>query len=322
MFIGVDHGTRAIRFASSGIRRLELPRGEAGRLSAESIIKLIEDTLGPGEVELVAITYSMGDGLTRITGIQDVMNRGLLQQDGAGLHVGGGTRVYDALRGTGWPAVLLPGIHRGSKIDPRMKVFSHGASPEKVGLAYQVFKKGEKSFVISDASANTVTLGVLEGRVVGALDAPICAPGMLHGPLDVEAIRAVDAGQITANRAFTYGGILRKMGFDSMEKCPADVWKRALESLALFTAMEVSAMLVLMRDLGESQPAIYIAGSLSSEIVDRVSRLLDRPALPLGNFAAAEGCARIARDVYEGEDCILGLEVDRRVRADLARRAI
>jgi len=320
MFIGIDHGTRAIRFASNNERHLELPRGDAGRLPAQRIIKLIEDNLGPGEVKLVAITYSMGDGLTKITRIQDVMNRGLLQQDGAGLHVGGGTRVFDALRDSGWPAVLLPGIHRGSDIDQRMKVFSHGASPEKVGLAYHVFKMGKKSFVVSDASANTVTLGALEGRIIGALDAPIFAPGMLHGPLDVEAIRSVDAGRMTANKAFTYGGILRKMGFDSMDKCPEDVWKRAVEALALFTAMEVSAMLVLMRDLGESQPAIYIAGSLSSEIADRVSQLLDRPALPLGHFAAAKGCAQIAHDVYAGEDCILGLEVDRRAVEEATRR--
>jgi len=77
---------------------------------------------------------------------------------------------------------------------------------------------------------------------------------------------------------------------------------------------------VLMRDLGESQPAIYIAGSLSSEIADRVSQLLDRPALPLGHFAAAKGCAQIAHDVYAGEDCILGLEVDRRAVEEATRR--
>lgn len=311
----MDHGTRAIRFASTRGGCYELRRSEAKALKPSRILELVEENLGfsSEDVDLVAMTYSMGDGICQIVRIEDAVNRGLLQQDGAGLHVGGGTRVYEALEGSGWPVVLLPGIHRGSDIDPRLKVFSHGMSPEKVGLAYHLLKSGVESSVISDASSNTVTLGVLKGRIVGAIDAPIFAPGLLHGPLDVEAIRAVDSGRCTANTAFTYGGILRKQGYGSPEETPREALVEALDALALFAAMEMSSMLVLMRDLGDNEPGLYLAGSPALQIVSRVSELLGQKVRPLGNFAAAGGCAQIAEDIYGGARAILGIEVDERI---------
>jgi putative methanogenesis marker protein 12 len=138
------------------------------------------------DVQLIAMSYSMGDGLTRIVRMEDAPNRGLVRQDGAGLHIGGGTNVFEAIRGSGWPAILLPGIHRGSDIDSWMKVFSHGMSPEKVGLAYYVYRKGVPSFIVCDASSNIVTFGVISGRIIGSIDAPIFGPGLIQGPLKVD----------------------------------------------------------------------------------------------------------------------------------------
>ena len=260
MFAGVDHGTTAIRFATSEGRCWELPRIEAGALSPESIIELFRQNLG-SEVQLIAMSYSMGDGLTEIVRLEDAPNRGLIQQDGAGAHVGGGTRVFEAIKSSGWPAILLPGIHRRSDIDNRLKVFSHGMSGEKVGLAYFVYKKEVPDFIVCDASSNTVTFGVLHGKIVGAIDAPIFAPGLTQGPLDVEAIRAVDSGKMTANQAFSSGGILAKLGYSTLEECDPEVRTHALDSLALFAAMEIKAMEVLLKDLGEASPALYLAGS-------------------------------------------------------------
>lgn len=314
MFLGVDHGTTAIRFATVDGQCWELPRKEASDLSPEEILRLIEKNLGLTRVDLIALTYSMGDGLNKIVRLEDAPNRGLLQQDGAGLHVGGGTRVFEAVRASGWPCVLLPGIHRGSDVDPRLKVFSHGMSPEKVGLAYGVYRSGVESFIISDASSNTVTFAVLKGRIVGAIDAPIFAPGLTQGPLDVEAIRNVDAGRVTANEAFTHGGILRRLGRANLDECTPDERGYALEALALFAAMEISALEVLMRDLGEIKPKLYLAGSPAPEIKARVSELLGREVLPLSRCDAARGCALIAKDVFFGCPTILGIEVDERAR--------
>lgn len=314
MFAGVDHGTTAIRFATSSGGCWELPRKEASTLTPERIIDTFRQNLG-SNVQLIALSYSMGDGLTKIMRLQDAPNRGLIQQDGAGLHVGGGTKVFDSIRDSGWPAILLPGIHRGSDIDPRLKVFSHGMSGEKVGLAYFVYRMGVHSFIVCDASSNTVTFGVLDGRIVGAIDAPIFAPGISQGPLDVEAIRAVDSGKMTANQAFSRGGILAKLGHLTLDECSPEMKKYALDSLALFAAMETRAMEVLLRDLGEASPALYLAGSPAEEIESQVSKLLGRKVRSLGRFSAAQGCAMIAEDVFNGSSSILGLNVDEKAQS-------
>jgi len=315
--LGVDHGTRAIRFANSEGKCYVIPREEAGGLAPSEITDRIREAFGLGEsgaekVELLALCYSMGDGLTEIVKIEDAENRGVISLDGAGLHVGGGTKVFDAVRESGWPAILLPGIHDRSEIDPRMKVFSHGASPEKVGLAYKVFKDGKNDFIISDASSNVVTLGIVGGKIAGAIDAPIFAPGLLHGPLDVAAIRKVDAGKMSANEAFTRGGILRKRGL-TLKDCTPEEKEGAFEALALFAAMELAAMGVLLRDLGAASPALYLAGDPASRIAGRVSQLLGREVLPLKSCDAALGGALIARDVFGGVRGVLGLRVDARV---------
>jgi putative methanogenesis marker protein 12 len=310
MFIGIDHGTTAIRFATEDGQCFELQRKEASRLSPDEIIERIKQNLGSEKVELVALTYSMGDGLKRIVRLEDARNRGLIRQDGAGAHIGGGTKVFEAIKGSHWPAILLPGIHRESDVDARLKVFSHGMSPEKVGLAYWVFNRGVDSFIISDASSNTVTFAVLKGRIVGAIDAPIFAPGLMQGPLDVEAIRNIDDGGITANEAFTRGGILRKMGKSAIDECDEEQKKHALETLALFAAMEIGALLVLLRDLGEDSPELFLAGSPAPLICGRVFELLGSDVSPLARCAAAQGCASIAKDVFAGAKSILGIDVD------------
>jgi putative methanogenesis marker protein 12 len=318
VFLGVDHGTRAIRFANSEGKCYVIPRAEAGGLAPPEITDRIREAFGldldsgAEKVELLALCYSMGDGLTEIVRIEDAENRGVISLDGAGLHVGGGTKVFDAVRESGWPAILLPGIHDRSDVDPRMKVFSHGASPEKVGLAYKVFKDGKKDFIISDASSNVVTIGVAAGRIAGAIDAPIFAPGLLHGPLDVDAIRKVDARMMTANEAFTRGGILRKRGL-TLKSCTEEEKGAAFEALALYAAMELAAMGVLLRDLGAAKPALYLAGDPASRISGRVSELLGREVSPLKSSDAALGCALIAEDVYKGAREVLGLRVDGKV---------
>src|SRR5512136_13088 len=109
MFLGVDHGTTAIRFAAPEGRCWCLPRDEASLCSAEDIVELIRRNLGTEEIDLIALSYSMGDGISQIMRLEDAPNRGLICRDGAGIHVGGGTRVFEAIAQSRWPAILLPG---------------------------------------------------------------------------------------------------------------------------------------------------------------------------------------------------------------------
>jgi putative methanogenesis marker protein 12 len=289
MFIGIDHGTTAMRFAGES-GRFMVTREAAKTFAIQDLSQLCPID----EIEGIALTYSMGDNISSITGIRKVKNRGLISQDGAGQHIGGGTKVFDAVAKSGIPAVVIPGLHRGSPIDPRFKVYSHQSSPEKIGIAYEVGYTLGDDFIVSDVSSNTVTLLVSSGKLAGAFDACIFAPGTLHGALDVDAIRRIDAGKCTANEAFQHAGV----NFTVPEE-------ERMRSIALFSAMECAALLLL-----NNCAHIALAGSLASTIADEVKSLLGRDVAVFDEWCASKGLSRIARDVFSGKKEILGLDVD------------
>lgn len=307
MFIGVDHGTIGIRFAGiedNEMRIFELSREEAARMDAEAIVDRVETGLETRTeaIELIALTYSMGDGFSRIKKIEKVNNRGLSGEGGAGTRIGGGTNVFDAIKNSGIPTIMIPGIHaRSESIDPRMRFFSHCASPEKVGVAYHIYKKGFEHFIFSDISSNTVTICVANGVIIGGIDACIGAPGLYQGPIDLQLIRDIDSGKLSAGEAFANAGVMRK-------RITAD----ALATLSLFVAMEISAMRVLMNDYGISANAIFLTGSEGEKdrMKERIDQLLDVKTQTLTRYSAAIGCAEIARDVYYGKNEIMGIKVE------------
>ena len=289
MYIGVDHGTTAIRFACE-TGHFKISRQDARDFQFSDLERLcpLEEIGG------VAVCYSMGDGISKITSIDKVENRGIISREGAGEHIGGGTKVYDEVAGSGVPAVVIPGIHRGSPTDPRFKAYSHQTSPEKIGIAYQVFLDLGGDFVVADVSSNTVTMLVSGGKIVGAFDACIFSPGTKHGALDVDAIRKIDDGEWSANEAFLHAGI--------GESLPEDVQKSAL---AMFTAMECASMKLLNREA-----EVALAGSMAPEIAEEVESLLLEKVSIYDEWCASTGLWKIARDVFEKREGLLGLEID------------
>jgi len=289
MFIGIDHGTTAMRFA-----------GEPGQFkisreaAKEFLIQDLSRLCPVDEIEGIALCYSMGDNISAITSIKKVKNRGLISQDGAGQHIGGGTKVFDEVAKSGIPAVVIPGLHRKSPTDPRFKVYSHQSSPEKIGIAYEFSCTLGRDIIVSDVSSNTVTLLVTAGKVVGAFDACIFAPGILHGALDVDAIRRIDAGESTANEAFQHAGV--KFSLPEHKRMP---------SIAMFSAMECAALLLL-----NSQATVALAGSLAPRIAPEVEAFLGRKVAVFDEWCASKGLVRIARDVFCGSTEILGLDID------------
>ncbi len=290
MFLGIDHGTTAMRFATES-GTLKLSRPDACTFTVD----LLEE-LGPIDtIEGCALTYSMGDGISAITPIERVRNRGVVSREGAGEHIGGGTRVFDVMAESGIPTVVIPGLHRSSSTDPRFKAYSHQTSPEKLGIAYGAVLEHGPDVVVADISSNTVSLLVRDGRVVGAFDACLFAPGMRHGALDVDAIRRIDLGEETANQAFLRAGVEYTM--PEPER---------LRTIAMFAAMECASLLLLAPDA-----TVVLAGSLAPAVAEEVGGLLGRPVAVGDEWAAARGLVRIARDVFGGADEILGIPVDR-----------
>jgi hypothetical protein len=104
------------------------------------------------------------------------------------------------------------------------------------------------------------------------------------------------------------------LGRSSLDECSPEERDYALETLALFAAMEISALDILLRDLGEMEPKLYLAGSPAPLIEGRVSKLLGRAVGSLGRCASAKGCALVAQDVFFGAEQILGIDVDERAR--------
>lgn len=289
MFIGIDHGTTAMRFAGED-REFKMSREEAKEFCIADLSRICP----LNEINGIAICYSMGDNIALITDIRKVKDRGIVSRDGAGKHIGGGTRVYDEVAASGIPAVVMPGIHRNSPTDPRFKVYSHQTSPEKIGIAYEVCRSLGDDVIVSDVSSNTVSLLVSGGKLVGAFDACIFAPGTLHGALDVDAIRKVDAGTWTANEAFQHAGV----NFSLPEG-------ERMRAVAMFAAMECAALRLL-----NTRAKVALAGSLASVIAQEVQGLLSCDVAVYDEWCASRGLSRIARDVFSGKREILGLDVD------------
>ena len=289
MYIGIDHGTTAIRFACE-TGHFKISREDARKFKFDDLERLCP----VDKIDGISVCYSMGDGISAVTAIEKVKNRGVISRKGAGEHIGGGTRVYDEVAGSGVPAVVIPGIHRGSPTDPRFKAYSHQTSPEKIGIAYQVFLDHGGDFIVADVSSNTVTMLVSGGKIVGAFDACIFSPGTKHGALDVDAIRKIDDGEWSANEAFLHAGV--------GESLPKDIRKSAL---AMFTAMECASMKLLNRGA-----KVALAGSMAPDIASEVENLLQEKVFVYDEWCASTGLWKIARDVFEKREGILGLELD------------
>ena len=290
MYIGIDHGTTSLRFAADTGEYFKITREEA----KEFTVQMLERLCPLDEIEGIALCYSMGDNFTKITDVKKLKNRGVITRDGAGQHIGGGTKVFDEIAASGIPAVAFPGIHRGSDTDPRFKVYSHQTSPEKLGIAYFVKQKlNEDTFVVSDISSNTVSLLVSKNKIVGAFDACVFAPGTKHGALDVDAIRKVDDGEMSANDAFTTAGASYHL--EEQYQNPA---------IALWAAMECASLLLLA-----PEASIALAGSLAPKLAEEISALLQKPVAVFDEWAASLGMALAARDVFEGAKDILGIGV-------------
>lgn len=288
MFLGIDHGTSAIRFSCGG-NEWKIPRREARGFTYTDL-----DSYCPmSRIEGIAVTYSMGDNFSQIMPASALKNRGVISRDGAGEHIGGGTKVFDEIVRSGFPAIAIPGIHRGSPTDIRFKAYSHQASPEKVGIAWHVSQDLGDDVVVADASSNTVTVLVKDGRIFGAFDACIFAPGTRHGAIDLSAIRKVDLGLWSANDAFLHAGVHCTMPPAEHER-----------TVAMFAAMECASMLLLNKGAH-----VAVAGTLGPAIAPGMEELLGRPVHVYDEWCAARGLAGIAKSVFSGARSVLGIGV-------------
>ena len=329
VFVGMDHGTTGVSFTVLDdepvhfkIGRVQLSRGEVSAMN--ELFKRVD----PEKIDLMAITYAMGDGISKITPIGKVVDRGILSIEGAGKVTGGGTFVYDEIEQSQIPTILIPGLHKNSEsLDPRFRAaYSHQASAEKVSICYNAhLETGFQDFIVADISSNTVSILLEDAKIIGAMDACLGAMGIIHGPLDLEMIREIDEGMKTANQCFSQAGAVKVAGLDEEVTRAREVLlqRYQLGDFKAKLAMDTMLMTILMEIWGlngisrKNLEGVVMTGSVGSlrEPYDFYGRLAEDlenvgECVLLPPTSGSMGSAQIARDVFQGAKEILGIKAE------------
>jgi putative methanogenesis marker protein 12 len=327
----MDHGTTGISFSIMSNEgeiidsfKIDREDSKAGKVSAiDEIIKRVDIR----SIKLMGITYGMGDGLNYIQSLDTVNKRGILSINGAGKVTGGGTSVYSEIENSKIPSILIPGLHKNSpSLDRLFKAaYSHQGSSEKVSISYYAYLKTKwKNMIIADISSNSVNILVENGKIRGAIDACLGAIGIVHGPLDLEMIRNIDEGKLTANEAFSTAGAIKiadintKVAYIKDELLKKFVEgnnevKLAIDTLVMTVAMEIFGLIGIAKN---KINGIVLTGSLGSmkspiDFEKELNKYLKNqfPIKILSSESGSIGSTLIARDVYSGKKDILGIEV-------------
>lgn len=332
VFIGMDHGTTGISFCIMSdegdvidIFKIGREESKKGLVSASQELTKRVDL---DSVKLMAITYAMGDGISKILPADQVKDRGILSINGAGKVTGGGTSVFSELQELNIPSIMIPGLHKDStSLDELFRAaYSHQASPEKVSISYNAIKEtGWSDFIVADISSNSVDILIEDGKIKGAMDACLGAMGIVHGPIDLEMIRDIDENNASANDCFSNAGAIKIAGIDGKVANMKDQLlenyrngdenaKLAIDTLIMTVAMEIAGLDVVCNNEIEG---IVLTGSVGSatepfNFEDEINRYFKNkyPLKVISKESGAIGAAQIAMDVFKGKKEILGIEVD------------
>ena len=329
VFIGMDHGTTGISFCIMSNQGQVIDIFKIGREEAkQSAIEELSKRIDLNSVDLMAVTYAMGDGINKIQDINKVDNRGILSINGAGKVTGGGTSVFSEIEKSKIPAIMIPGLHKDSdSLDELFRAaYSHQASPEKVSICYNAFLETSwKNMIVADISSNSVNILIENGKIKGAIDACLGAMGIVHGPLDLEMIRQIDEENSTANNCFSHAGAVKIAGIDGKVASMKDQLlanyksgdrqaKLAIDTLIMTVAMEIAGLDVVCEN---EIDGVVLTGSIGSttkpfNFENKINKYFKNkyPLKVISKESGAIGAAQIAMDVYNGKKEILGILVD------------
>ena len=121
VFIGMDHGTTGISLCIMSddgevidVFKIGREESKQGKVSA---IEELSKRVDLNSIDLMAVTYAMGDGINKIQNITQVKNRGILSINGAGKVTGGGTSVFSEIEDSGTIPIANPGETEQSETD-------------------------------------------------------------------------------------------------------------------------------------------------------------------------------------------------------------
>lgn len=331
VYVGMDHGTTGISFAIMNddevldVFKISREDSKAGRVSA---IEELSKRIDLDDIDLMIMTYAMGDGISTILPIEKVNNRGILSINGAGKVTGGGTSVYEEIEKTDIPVLMIPGLHKDCDwLDPLFRAaYSHHASPEKVSIVYNAYLETNwENMIVGDISSNSVDLLVEDGKLIAAVDACCGAMGVVHGPLDLEMIRDIDEGRKSANECFSHAGAVKIANIDNKVAFMKDdllkAYKEkeesailAIDTMIMTVAMEIAGLIAVSKNPIDG---IVLTGSMGSmkDPVDfeaKLNKYLKNKyeIRIISSESGAIGAAQIARDIFNGKREIMGIKVD------------
>ena len=312
VYVGMDHGTTGISFAIMNdeevldVFKISREDSKAGKVSA---IEELSKRVDLDDIELMIITYAMGDGISTILPMERVENRGILENSNL-------------------PVLMIPGIHKNCEwLDPLFRAaYSHHASPEKISIVYNAYLETNwENMIVADISSNSVDLLVEDGIIKGAIDACCGAMGVVHGPLDLEMIRDIDEGKRTANECFSHAGAVKIANIDDKVAFMKDDLlnnyrngdekaKLAIDTMIMTVAMEIAGLIAVSHNEIEG---IVLTGSMGSmkDPVDfeaELNKYLKNkyPCKIISSESGAIGAAQIARDIAHGKREIMGIKVE------------
>ena len=331
VFVGMDHGTTGISFAiidDNGkvldVFKVSREDTKSGKVSA---LNELSSKCNLKDIDLMAVTYAMGDGISNINTLSKVKNRGILSIDGAGKVTGGGTSVYSEIENSDIPTIIIPGLHKNStSLDKLFRAaYSHQASPEKVSISYNALKETNwQNMIVADISSNSVNILIEDGKIKGAIDACLGAMGVVHGPIDLEMIRNIDEGKKTANECFSHAGAVKIADIDTNVAFMKDELlkkyennnenaKLAVDTLVMTVAMEIFGLIGIAKN---DIDGIVLTGSIGSlkspfNFEDEINKYFDNKYLIkiLEKESGAIGASQIAKDIFNNKKEILGIEV-------------
>ncbi len=332
VFIGMDHGTTGISFCIMSNKGQVIDIFKIGREETKqgkkSAIEELSKRIDLNSIDLMAVTYAMGDGINKIQDINKVENRGILSINGAGKVTGGGTSVFSEIEKSKIPAIMIPGLHKDSdSLDELFRAaYSHQASPEKVSICYNAFLETSwKNMIVADISSNSVNILIENGKIKGAVDACLGAMGIVHGPLDLEMIRQIDEKNSTANNCFSHAGAVKIADIDTKVANMKDQLlanyktgdkkaKLAIDTLIMTVAMEIAGLDMVCEN---KLDGVVLTGSIGSttepfNFENKINKYFKNkyPLKVISKESGAIGAAQIAMDVYNGKKEILGILVD------------
>ncbi|MFB6178195.1 MAG: hypothetical protein ABEI77_00545 [Halorientalis sp.] len=318
MYVGIDHSTTGIKVACRDdhqVRRVfQIDRRELD--ACAGILAVLDDRIGLGNIDLAAITYAFGNGISAITDIEAVSTRGVKDLLGLGYETGAGAAVFDQIQESSVPAVVIPGVHDGLEtLHPLFQFHSTWAGGDKVAAIRSALERFEarddgETFIWACASSSCMAGLVSDGR----LRAFFHWLGLVHGWPDLEAIR--QGTEDGFDEILMQCGILPRLGRELSDA--HEVTDPALlEYVYWSTLFNVNALVPFAREVcGESLDGIFLSGRLArrEHPVDVGRRLYETcldtaPVTILDPYASARGGSLIARDVHCGVEHVLGIPV-------------